>query len=365
MLYNQRTMKQDIIKDFAQRKWLVDSQATTKCGFPLLRGCPLDARGRKHQIIPTKALVHYFRRLPRCRDSRLPLPQVTTYRLFRKYGNPKVVTDFKGRAWRIIKENRTNLGFPVVVGSPIIRKNAPTLSFSIVPTRELVAFIKARLKAKVPLRQIERQLSAGGNTDLKVLFRNIGIPYKHETVNDIWGDPWVVYESYPTVHGFHYQKGAPLGSTDAVSPRGILTIELAQYLQSCQYVKDIELPINESTVWKLRRQLESYFACPRYSRFAKRTGVKDHREFVKDHWGNKWQVLQHIPTPHKFELLMGQAYDPQRGFLTNRAFVLTRPLVAFLTQHQHLKPSQIDLDVPVSVIYSFRKRLAKMEGGKK
>jgi hypothetical protein len=75
------------------------------------------------------------------------------------------------------------------------------------------------------------------------------------TVLDYQGMAWMVYEAYPTPHGFEVCKGSPTLRTDLQQRYAyIKTAALVDYLRATQS-KQVELPISRHVIYKMRKSL--------------------------------------------------------------------------------------------------------------
>lgn len=75
-----------------------------------------------------------------------------------------------------------------------------------------------------------------------------------DRITDIHGDAWWVWEYRATAHGFDIAIGRPDAPGKAGSS-AILTATLAEYLQSVERPRDIDLPLGRTAIRRLRTAL--------------------------------------------------------------------------------------------------------------
>ncbi|MFA7585045.1 MAG: hypothetical protein WCY11_02455 [Novosphingobium sp.] len=78
-------------------------------------------------------------------------------------------------------------------------------------------------------------------------------------ITDVYEAEWLVSEYRPTAHGFDIAVGWPVDASGPGNPRVIMTAALAEYLQSVERPRDIDLPISRTTIKRLRADLALRF----------------------------------------------------------------------------------------------------------
>lgn len=77
-------------------------------------------------------------------------------------------------------------------------------------------------------------------------------------IEDVFGRAWLVRDHRPTGHGFDIATGWP----DEPGRQGatvIVTPALAEYLTATERLRDVDLPIGQSTIKRLRASLDLRF----------------------------------------------------------------------------------------------------------
>lgn len=80
-----------------------------------------------------------------------------------------------------------------------------------------------------------------------------------DQVTDAYSAEWLVAEYRTTAHGAKIALGWPVVMAGPGNPRVIMTAALAEYLQSVERPRDIDLPLSRSTIKRLRGELELRF----------------------------------------------------------------------------------------------------------